>query len=162
MIKAFVLLSSSIKKHRRHTSKHKRKKLGSGVSKGEKGNPIEIDTNERLKTLEIESTRKMLDFEDLDSDTPLNELKRSTEVVKKNIKKVLEKNIKKTVEKTVKEKKELEGKNDKRTTVLKMEKKEQQHYVVKEIGFARLLRFKMDRIPTKLAYYVVDQFNPED
>ncbi|KAI3794731.1 hypothetical protein L1987_37367 [Smallanthus sonchifolius] len=79
MTRAFVLLSSLIKKHRKHTSKHKRKKLGRGVSKGKKEKPIEIDTNERLKTSEIESTRKMLDFEDLDSDTPLNELKRSTE-----------------------------------------------------------------------------------
>ncbi|KAI3797586.1 hypothetical protein L1987_32845 [Smallanthus sonchifolius] len=29
------------------------------------------------------------------------------------------------------------------------------------MGFARLLRFKMDGIPAKLAHYVVDKFNPE-
>ncbi|KAI3704123.1 hypothetical protein L1987_74336 [Smallanthus sonchifolius] len=77
MTKPFVLLSSSIKKHKKHTSKHKRKKLGPGVSKGKKGNLIEIDTNERLKTLEMESTRKMLDLEEWDSDTPIIDLKRA-------------------------------------------------------------------------------------
>ncbi|KAI3805158.1 hypothetical protein L1987_27271 [Smallanthus sonchifolius] len=30
------------------------------------------------------------------------------------------------------------------------------------MGFATLLRFKMDRIPAKLAHYVVDKFNPEE
>ncbi|KAI3825563.1 hypothetical protein L1987_07054 [Smallanthus sonchifolius] len=225
MTKAFVLLSSSIKKHRKHTKMYNnRKKLGRRPSKGNKGNPIEIDTNERLKTSEIDSTRKMLDFDDLDSDTPLNELKRSTEDLEEwdsdtpiidlkrakkdveftdlctstkskrpmwkgvgtiernnNIKKVLEKNSTKTVEKTVKEKKVLQGKNGKGTIVLKREKKvvetkdcnkgktvikrgkkEQKRNAVKEMGFARLLRFKMDRIPAKLAIYVVDKFNPEE